>query len=100
MYSIYAVVPTVEYFFGKAKFLFIYFYSAITASLFALIFQGDKVITAGASGAIFGLLGALLYFGYTYRGYIGNKILSQVVSVVLLNLFIDYLIVCSIAYKL
>ncbi len=90
MYSIYAVGPTVEYFFGKAKFLFIYFYSAITASLFALIFQGDKVITAGASGAIFGLLGALLYFGYTYRGYIGNKVLSQVISVILINLYIGF----------
>ncbi|MBO6195494.1 MAG: rhomboid family intramembrane serine protease [Bacilli bacterium] len=90
MYSIYAVGPTVEYFFGKAKFLFIYFYSAITASLFALIFQGDKVITAGASGAIFGLLGALLYFGYTYRGYMGNKILSQVISVILINLYIGF----------
>ena len=90
MYSLYALGPTIEYFFGKAKFLFIYFYSAITASLFALIFQGDQVLTAGASGAIFGLLGALLYFGYTYRGYIGNKMLSQAISVILLNLFIGF----------
>ena len=90
MYSIYAIGPTIEYFFGKAKFLFIYFYSAITASLFVLIFQGDQVLTAGASGAIFGLLGALLYFGYTYRGYIGNKMLSQALSVIALNLFIGF----------
>ncbi len=90
MYSIYAVGPTIEYFFGKAKFLFIYFYSAITASLFVLIFQSDTVLTAGASGAIFGLLGALLYFGYTYRGYLGNRILGQVASVIVLNLFIGF----------
>ena len=90
MYSIYAVGPTVEYFYGKLKFIFIYFYSAIIASLFVLIFQGDGVVTAGASGAIFGLMGALLYFGYSYRGYMGNRIISSVVSVILLNLFIGF----------
>ena len=90
MYSIYAIGPTVEYFFGKLKFIFIYFYSAITASLFVLIFQGDGVVTAGASGAIFGLMGALLYFGYSYRGYMGNRAISSVVSVILINLFIGF----------
>ena len=90
MYSIYAIGPTVEYFYGKLKFIFIYFYSAIIASLFVLIFQGDGVVTAGASGAIFGLMGALLYFGYSYRGYMGNRIISSVVSVILLNLFIGF----------
>lgn len=90
MYSIYAVGPTVEYFYGKLKFIFIYFYSAIIASLFVLIFQGDGVVTAGASGAIFGLMGALLYFGYSYRGYMGNRAISSVVSVIIINLFIGF----------
>ena len=90
MYSIYAVGPTVEYFYGKLKFIFIYFYSAIIASLFVLIFQGDGVVTAGASGAIFGLMGALLYFGYSYRGYMGNRAISSAVSVIIINLFIGF----------
>ena len=90
MYSIYAVGPTVEYFYGKLKFIFIYFYSAIIASLFVLIFQGDGVVTTGASGAIFGLMGALLYFGYSYRGYMGNRAISSVVSVIIINLFIGF----------
>ena len=90
LYSLFVIGPTVEYFFGKIRFILIYLYSAIVASLFVLIFQGDNTITAGASGAIFGLMGALLYFGYTYRGYIGNKIITSVISVVLINLFIGF----------
>lgn len=87
MYSLYQIGPTIEYFFGKAKFVIIYLFSILTSSLFVMIFQPNS-ITAGASGAIFGLLGALLYFGYTYRGYIGNQIVSRVLSVLLLNIFI------------
>lgn len=90
LYSLFMVGPTVEYFYGKFKFILIYLYSAITASLFVLIFHGNNTITAGASGAIFGLLGALLYFGYKYRGYIGNRIIGSVISVILLNLFIGF----------
>jgi rhomboid protease GluP len=59
-------------------------------SLFVMVFQGEYSITVGASGAIFGLLGALVYFGYNYRGYIGNQILKQVVPVIAINLFIGF----------
>ena len=86
LYSLFIIGQNIEYFFGKLKFVLIYFYSAITASLFVLIFQSDNTITAGASGAIFGLMGALLYFGYTYRGYIGNKIISSALTVIAINL--------------
>ena len=40
--------------------------------------------------AIFGLFGALLYFGYNYRGYIGNIIKSQVTSIVVYNLLMGF----------
>ena len=48
--------------------------------------------SVGASGAIFGLFGALLYFGYSYRGYIGAMIKSSVLPVVVYNLFIGFFI--------
>ena len=86
LYSLYIIGQNIEYFFGKLKFVLIYLFSAITASLFVLIFQSDNTITAGASGAIFGLMGALLYFGYTYKGYIGNKIISSSLVVIAINL--------------
>lgn len=90
MYSLYAVGPTIEHFYGKGKFVLIYLYSAIIASLFVLVFQGENTISAGASGAIFGLLGSLLYFGFNYRGYLGNQIINRIIPVIIINLFIGF----------
>ena len=91
MYSLYIVGPRVEDFFGKWKYLLIYFISGISASLLSVGLNGD-VIAVGASGAIFGLFGALLYFGYSYRGYIGTIVKSQILPVVMYNLIIGFFI--------
>ena len=91
MYSLFIVGPRVEDFFGKWKFLLIYFISGISASLLS-IGLNSNVVSVGASGAIFGLFGALVYFGYTYRGYIGAMIRSQITPIVIYNLFLGFII--------
>lgn len=91
MYSLYVVGPRVEDFFGKWKFLVIYMISGISGGLLSIAMNGD-VVSVGASGAIFGLFGALLYFGYNYRGYIGAIIRSQILPIVVYNLFIGLFI--------
>ena len=69
MYSLYIVGPRVEDFYGKWKYLVIFLVSGISGGLLSIAMNGD-VVSVGASGAIFGLFGSLLYFGYNYRGYI------------------------------
>ena len=91
MYSLYVVGPRVEDFFGKWKYVLIYLASGIGGSLLSVSMNGD-VVSIGASGAIFGLFGALLYFGYNYRGYIGTIIRSQILPIVLYNLIIGFMI--------
>lgn len=87
-YAIYIIGPQLESFFGKTKFILIYLFSAISGSLMSMIFING--IGAGASGAIFGLLGALLYFGYHYRIYLGNVIKSQIIPLIIINLLIGF----------
>ena len=91
MYSLYIVGPRVEDFYGKWKFLLIYIISGISGGLLSVAMNGD-VVSVGASGAIFGLFGALLYFGYNYRGYIGAIIKSQILPIVIYNLLIGFFI--------
>lgn len=90
MLSLGMIGPNIEHLFGKGKYLCIYLFSAIMGSLFTMVFQGSNVISAGASGAIFGLLGSLLYVGYNYKGFFGNRLLGQILPVVIINLVISF----------
>ena len=91
MYSLFIVGPRVEDFFGKWKYLLIYLFSGICGGLLSIGLTPNTV-SVGASGAIFGLFGALIYFGYSYRGYIGAIVRSQVLPVVIYNLLMGLFI--------
>ena len=88
-YALFVRGSQVENFMGKFKYLIIYLFSGICGSIFSMIFSSYPSI--GASGAIFGLMGALVYFGYHYRVYLGNVVKSQIIPLILLNLCIGFL---------
>lgn len=80
-----------ESFLGKPKYLIVYLFSALIGSLFSVTFAGNYY-SIGASGAIFGLMGSLVYFGYHYRVYLGNVVKSQIIPLILMNLGIGFLV--------
>ena len=90
MYALYVIGPQVESFFGKWKYLFIYLVSGICGSMLSMTFS-QAALSVGASGAIFGLLGSLLYFGNHYRAYLGTVIRSQVLPIIVLNLVLGFM---------
>lgn len=88
MYALYAIGPLIEKLFGKIKFISIYFIGGVTASLFSYLFSAS--VSIGASGAIFALLGAALVFGLKMRKNIGRDFLTNVFSVIVVNLIIGF----------
>lgn len=90
MYALYILGKDIESFFGKVKFIFIYLISALAGSFVSMIFIDEYAVSAGASGAIFGLMGSLLYFGYNYRVTLNNSINRQIIPIILINLFIGF----------
>lgn len=90
MYCLYVIGPQVESFFGKIKYIVIYLLSGIIGSLMSLSITNS--ISLGASGAIFGLLGSILYFGYHYRVYLSQAIKSQIIPIIVLNLFLGFML--------
>ena len=88
-YSLYVIGSQIESFLGKFKYLIIYIFAGLTGSLLSITLSGG-VGSVGASGAIFGLMGALLYFGYYYRVYLGNVVKSQILPLIVLNLLFGF----------
>lgn len=66
---------TLEREIGKVKYIIIYLVSGLGANLLSMgydIMRGQQSISAGASGAIFGLIGAVLYVAIRNKGRIGT----------------------------
>ena len=78
---------------GKIKFLIIYFVSGLAGNLLSLWMQiqtQDLAVSAGASGAIFGVIGALLYMAIRNRGRIGNVSGRGLVFMVILTFYYGF----------
>lgn len=88
-YALYVIGSQIESFLGKFKFAVIYLVGGVMGSLFSITFNGNAA-SIGASGAIFGLMGALVYFGYHYRVYLGNVIKSQIIPLIVFNLVLGF----------
>ncbi len=92
MYSLWIIGSQVENYIGRWKFLIIYLLSALMGNLMSMVFLGEYSLSIGASGAIFGLMGSLLYFGYHYRLYLSNALTSQIIPIIIINLILGFTI--------
>ncbi|MCY6959340.1 rhomboid family intramembrane serine protease [Clostridium brassicae] len=86
MYALYALGPLVEKVYGKIKYLIIYFIAGMISSVFSYLFSSG--VSIGASGAIFGLLGASLIFGVKMRDKVGKGMVRNIIYVIGINVFI------------
>lgn len=82
----------VENFFGHVKTFIIFLYSGIVGNLLSLILMDNNTISAGASGAIFGFMGALLYFSLNQRTYMGEALKNQILPVIIVNLLVGFMV--------
>ncbi|MDB6166088.1 MAG: Rhomboid family protein [Lacunisphaera sp.] len=65
MWALINIGPLLERLFGRALYLVLYLAAGLGGGLLSIAWNGDRVWSAGASGAIFGVYGALL--GYLLR---------------------------------
>jgi membrane associated rhomboid family serine protease len=78
MLVLWLIGPPVEEYFGRARYLLLYLVSGLAGSAGALILSGGRP-TVGASGAIFGLMGAALILEWRRIFVFGGQALGLVV---------------------
>ncbi|GAF66258.1 hypothetical protein BTS2_3158 [Bacillus sp. TS-2] len=88
--ALYFLGTLVERMFGSARFLIIYFISGFFGTLASLWMNIS--IGAGASGAIFGLFGAILYFGLIHKRLFIRTMGKNVLFILIINLAIGFFI--------
>ena len=88
MYALFSLGRIVESELGALRYLIIYFISAITSGLLSYALTPN--ISVGASGAIFGLLGAVLVMAIFKRSKALKGMLRSIVFILGLNLFIGF----------
>jgi rhomboid protease GluP len=77
MYVLYQIGPFIETVFGRARYLLIYFLSGLAGSLVS-VFIHPNAVGAGASGAIFGLYGAVFGFLLIHRRTLNPAVTSSI----------------------
>ena len=73
--ALYSIGPQVEGIFGSQKFVFAYLGTGVTSAFASYLFLPNN--TAGASGAIFGLIGLMAVYGYRQGGSFGRALMKQ-----------------------
>jgi membrane associated rhomboid family serine protease len=92
-YALWIVGRDIEQIYGSARFLLLYLATGVLASLSSFYYSPDSV-SAGASGAIFGLFGVMAAFSFRYRKEIpaalSKDIRRRVLPVIAINLMFGY----------
>ena len=87
LYALNALGPLVEGYYGHRRFLAIYFVAGLTGSVASYAFSPAP--SAGASGAIFGLIGATVVYFLSYRENFGDRgraIIQNMFVIIAINL--------------
>lgn len=88
MYLLYMLGQMLEPALGRVKFLLVYVAAVLGGSAGSLLLDGRTAISAGASGAVFGLM-ALAFVGYYLNG--ANPLNTSIGSLLMINLVITFL---------
>ncbi len=88
MIALYQVGTIVELLYGKLRYLLVYAIAMVGSGLLVIYFT-PTLLTVGASGAIFGLFGALVAAGLRL-GKRGQQLVRQTVPIIVLNLVFTF----------
>ncbi|MGH7127240.1 MAG: rhomboid family intramembrane serine protease, partial [Planctomycetaceae bacterium] len=80
MFVLWQLGPITERLLGNVGFLVMYLLSGVAGSLASVYWNPDQAISAGASGAIFGVMGALLGFIVPQRRSLPRPMVSSIFS--------------------
>jgi rhomboid protease GluP len=89
MYFLFAIGPAMEHYYGRGRYLLLYFLSGVSGNIMSFYLSANPSL--GASTALFGLVAAEGVFIYRNREFFGSRarsMLSNTIMIVVVNLLL------------
>jgi membrane associated rhomboid family serine protease len=87
MYALWVIGTPVEQYLGRARYIGLYFVSGLAGSAGALLLTPNTP-TLGASGAVFGILGAMMILEWQITGRLAGNAMTWIVINLVIDVFV------------
>ncbi|MFW6285203.1 MAG: rhomboid family intramembrane serine protease [Bacillota bacterium] len=95
LFGLYIIGGALERLIGPVKYLIVYFASGLLASftiVASYFISGDPVLTVGASGAIYGVLGAFLYLVVNHKEWFDPMDIQGIKGLIFINVVFTFIV--------
>lgn len=89
-YVLFYLGSNMEKMIGPLKFAFVYLFSGIVSSLAVVYLGAQNVVTIGASGAIFGIMGGIFILSFKKKEWFTSRGIQSIRTLVLINLIFTF----------
>lgn len=79
-----------ERYFGKIRYIIVYFFSGILAAIGSIVYNTTETVCVGASGAVFGVIGATLWLVIKNKGNLTEFTKEQMIIFLVLSVFAGF----------
>lgn len=93
MFILFCIGEYLERFLGKVKYLILYLAAGLSGNLLSFAMEvrsGDYAVSAGASGAIFGVVGGMLWVVLRNKGKVANLSIKGMLIMLALSLYFGF----------
>ena len=90
MLILFCLGNALEHYVGKISYVAIYFFSGILAGLGSVVYNTDNIVSVGASGAVFGVVGAMVWLVVKNRGKLEGFTVPRMVLFVAMSIYAGF----------
>lgn len=90
MLILFCLGNALEHYVGKLPYVILYFLSGILAGLGSVVYNTDNTVSVGASGAVFGIVGAMVWLVLRNRGKLEGLTGTRMILFVLLSVYAGF----------
>jgi len=91
-FTLYVFAPPLELILGKTRYVIFYLLSGVAGNLATVLLESDVRISAGASGAIYGLYAAYLFLAIFRKEFFPQQMKQMIIIIIVLGFAYSFIV--------